>query len=159
PFEGETPLAIARQAMDQEPPSPSSINSAVPLELAVICLKCLEKEPARRYPSAAAVGNDLERWLRREPISAHAATPAERLGKWVRRKPAHAALAATVVIAVASLVTGLLVYNRRISLAHQATQAANQALAVQLRQVEWQQAEASLAAGHTADAMAMFARF
>src|SRR4029450_1601076 len=94
-----------------------------------------------------------------EPITAHAATPAERLGKWIRRKRIHAALAATVLIAVASLVGGWVLHNPRLSRAKKATDAANRELATQLRQVEWQQAEASLAAGHTADAMAMFARF
>jgi WD40 repeat protein len=159
PFTGDTPMAIGRQVIDQEPPTPSSINPAVPRDLAVICLKCLEKDPGRRYRSAAGLADDLERWLRHEPISAHAATPAERLGKWVRRRPIHAALAVTLLLAVVGLVFGLVAHNHRITQAHQATQAASRQLAAHLRQVEWQQAEEALAAGRTADAMAAFARF
>jgi len=109
PFAGESAMAIARQVVDDEPPLPSSINRAVPRDLTIICLKCLEKEPARRYPTAAALADDLERWLRHEPISAHAAAPVERLAKWIRRKPVHTALAATGVIAVIALVVGTVV--------------------------------------------------
>lgn len=159
PFVGEGPMAIARQVLEQDPPAPSSLNPAVPLDLATICLKCLDKEPAQRYPSAAALADDLERWLRHEPISAHTATSWTRLRKWVRRKPSQAALAATVVLAVLSLVIGLLWHNRRIHLAQQATEAANRQLAGHLRRVEWQQAEDFLAAGRTAEALVLFARF
>ena len=93
PFAGETPMAIARQVIEVEPRTPTAVNPAVPLDLAVICLKCLEKDPARRYPSAAALADDLERWLRHQPIRARPSTPVERLAKLMRRYPARTDLA------------------------------------------------------------------
>lgn len=159
PFSGESPIAVARRVIDEEAPNPATLNPDVPLELATICLKCLEKEPQRRYLSAAAFADDLERWLRHEPIEAHAATTWERARKWVRRKPLHAALAVTVVIAVAALLAGLLWHNRRIRVAQLAAERANRDLAIHLRQVEWQQAEDALDAGRTPDALSTFARF
>jgi eukaryotic-like serine/threonine-protein kinase len=120
PFEGESAMAIARQVVDEEPPLPGSINRKAPRDLTIICLKCLEKEPTRRYPTAAALADDLDRWLRHEPISAQAAAPAERLGKWIRRKPVHAALAVTGVIAIAALVAGTLVSLRQAARASRA---------------------------------------
>ncbi len=159
PFVGETAMAVTRQVLEQEVPPPSSIHPAVPPELAVICLKCLEKEPARRYASAGALADDLERWLRHEPIQAQAATTWERASKWVRRKPIHAAWAATAAVAALSLVVGFLWHHARITRAQQAILAANRDLAANLRRVEWQQAEDALAAGRTPDAIATFARF
>ena len=71
-------------------------------DLDTICLKCLEKDPERRYPSAAALANDVERWLRHEPIRARPVSTAERVRKWVRRKPAWAALILTLAILAGS---------------------------------------------------------
>ncbi|MFO1500752.1 MAG: protein kinase [Verrucomicrobiota bacterium] len=159
PFAGETPMAIARRVIEDEAPSPAALNPAVPLDLATIALKCLEKEPHRRYASATALADDLERWLRHEPIEAHSASSWERVRKWVKRKPLHAALAGTVLLAFASLLIGMLWHNRRIRAAQQATEAANRELALHLREIEWQQAENAVRAGRTPDALAVFARF
>ncbi|MCI0746488.1 MAG: protein kinase [Verrucomicrobia subdivision 3 bacterium] len=92
PFAGGTSLETIRQVSEQEPRRPSVFNPEVDRDLETICLKCLEKEPARRYESALGVAEDLERWLRREPIQARPTTKRERLAKWVRRKPALAGL-------------------------------------------------------------------
>ncbi len=159
PFVGESAMAVTRQVLDQEPCAPDLLDPTIPRELAVICLKCLEKEPTRRYGSAVALAEDLERWLNHEPILAQATTLWQRSGKWVRRKPVHAALLATVVLAVLALVVGLVWHNQRIAAAGRATEEANRALWGHLRRVEWHQAEEFLAAGRTPDAMAMFARF
>lgn len=98
PFEGSSPADTTRLVLDEEPQAPREINERVPADLETICLKCLEKEPARRYPSALSVAEDLERFLRHEPILARPASQAERLRKWCRRKPQVAAWVATSLI-------------------------------------------------------------
>ncbi|PZN13459.1 MAG: Stk1 family PASTA domain-containing Ser/Thr kinase [Bacillota bacterium] len=70
PFEGDSPVAVAMQHLEQEPPRPSALNPAVPAALEAIVLKALAKDPARRYPSAAAMREDLERFLAGEPVVA-----------------------------------------------------------------------------------------
>jgi hypothetical protein len=84
---------------DQEPRRPSVFNPEVDRDLETICLKCLEKEPERRYGSAEALAEDLERWLRCEPILARPASAWEKTGKWVRRKPALAGRSPRVGVA------------------------------------------------------------
>jgi WD40 repeat protein/serine/threonine protein kinase len=94
PFQAATPLDTLLQALEKEPERPRKLNPTVDRDLETICLKCLEKEPARRYGSAAALADDLERWLAGEPIQARPSSPWERAAKWARRRPAIAALAA-----------------------------------------------------------------
>src|SRR5207244_12617648 len=72
-----------------------------PRGLETICLKCLEKEPHKRYAGAAALADDLRRFLADEPIQARPVGPAGRLAKWARRRPAIAALSALVVLSTA----------------------------------------------------------
>lgn len=90
PFAGETVYETVRMVLDAPPPSPRAGNAAVDRELATICLKCLEKEPTRRYGSALELAQDLERWLLREPIHARPIGLAGRSGKWLQRNPAIA---------------------------------------------------------------------
>src|SRR5262249_29622430 len=103
PFTGDTSLATVRQVLDQDPPLPSSLNPALPPDLETICLKCLEKDPAHRYGSAEALADDLDRWLRHEPIMARPSTPFEHGIKWVRRNPARAALLLTLGLSLAAI--------------------------------------------------------
>ncbi len=101
PFRGETASETERQAIHDEPVSPSRLNPKVPRDLETICLKCLHKDPQRRYASASALLEDLQRFQRNEPIAARPPGLAERAAKWVRRHPTHAAiLAASLVVAI-----------------------------------------------------------
>jgi tRNA A-37 threonylcarbamoyl transferase component Bud32 len=92
PFQAETPLDTALQVVEREPDDPRSINPQLDADLETICLKCLAKEPERRYESAAAVADDLERWLRGEPIRARPAGTWELVVKWIKRQRAVAGL-------------------------------------------------------------------
>jgi eukaryotic-like serine/threonine-protein kinase len=92
PFQGETALEVLRQVREQEPRLVRGFNPAVDRDLETICLKCLQKDPQRRYGSVEALADDLERWIRQEPIQARSVSRAARLWLWCRRKPAMAAL-------------------------------------------------------------------
>jgi eukaryotic-like serine/threonine-protein kinase len=85
PFQGETVLETLEQVREREPGSPRRINAKVDRNLETICLKCLAKEPARRYGSAEAVAEDLECWLRGEPVVARSVGWTERLRRSMRR--------------------------------------------------------------------------
>jgi len=97
PFRGETPVEIWRRVMEEEPKPPTAVNNLVDQDLATICLKCLEKEPQRRYGSARALAEDLQRWLKMEPIPARPVSAGERLWRWGRREPLLAAFAASTL--------------------------------------------------------------
>jgi serine/threonine protein kinase/formylglycine-generating enzyme required for sulfatase activity len=98
PFQAATAIETLWQVQNQEPVPPRRLNSAVPRDLQTICLKCLEKNPARRYASPAALAGDLGRFLAGEPILARPAGRLERAVKWVKRRPVLAALWALVVV-------------------------------------------------------------
>jgi WD40 repeat protein/tRNA A-37 threonylcarbamoyl transferase component Bud32 len=100
PFRAATPLDTVLQVLEREPVRPCSFNPRVDRDLETICLKCLDKEPARRYDSAAALADDLERWRRGEPIQARPVRPLERWWRWCRRNPVTAVLSGVTVAAV-----------------------------------------------------------
>ena len=97
PFTGGTTFETVRLVLDTEPRSPRLINPKVDRDLSTICLKCLEKDPKRRYSSALALAEDLEHWLKHEPIRAKRSGFFTHGRKWVRRKPAIAVLSAALV--------------------------------------------------------------
>jgi serine/threonine-protein kinase len=88
PFSGETRLLALMNVLEREPVPPRRLRTNVPLPLERICLRCLEKDPARRYPTAAAVAADLEAWLRGDRVAPPRGGPLHRLGRVIRRYPA-----------------------------------------------------------------------
>jgi WD40 repeat protein len=115
PFTAETTLETLRCAAEEEPRAPHLLRPGIDRDLETICLKCLEKNPARRYRTAGALAEDLERWLRAEPIEARPVTPGERALKWAQRKPAHAALLIVSAVGAVAFVGLLLASERRLS--------------------------------------------
>jgi serine/threonine protein kinase len=91
PFTGERRDQVLAQILHKEPAAPRKLNPKGPRDLETICLKAMEKDPDRRYQTAAAMAEDLRRYLNRFAIRAHRAVPLERLGKWTRRHPGLAA--------------------------------------------------------------------
>jgi WD40 repeat protein len=113
PFQADEVLETLRQVAEHEPEPPSRINRRVDRDLETICLKCLDKDPQRRYSSAEAVARDLERWLAGEPIQARRASARERALKWARRRPAIAALGGLVFLSAAAGLSGVVWQWRR----------------------------------------------
>ena len=102
PFAGGTTYETIKLLLDTEPRQPRLWNPKIDRDLSTICLKCLEKDPKRRYPSALALAEDLERWLKHEPILARHTGIFARGRKWVRRNPTSALLAASLVALAAA---------------------------------------------------------
>jgi serine/threonine protein kinase/tetratricopeptide (TPR) repeat protein len=98
PFAGGTTYETIRLVLESEPRNPRTRNPKVDVDLATICLKCLEKDPQRRYSSALAFAEDLERWLKHEPILARRTGILSRSKKWVRRNPTSALAAASLTL-------------------------------------------------------------
>src|SRR5213080_4454862 len=103
PFAGGTTYETIRLVLDAEPRQPRLLNPKIDRDVSTICLKCLEKDPQRRYSSSLALAEDLEHWLRHEPIRAHRTGIFARGRKWVRRKPAVVAVI-TLSLALAAAI-------------------------------------------------------
>jgi serine/threonine protein kinase/tetratricopeptide (TPR) repeat protein len=145
PFRAETAAETVLQVIYHEPASPSRLNAKVPRDLETICLKCLHKDPERRYTTSAALSEDLHRFLRGEPIVARTAAMPERIGKWVRRHPTQAALLAASLLLAVSLVVGSMRFA--IEQAHQrdAVEADLSEVAGLQEHANWTEARAALA--------------
>jgi WD40 repeat protein/serine/threonine protein kinase len=100
PFRGVDLLDTLAQVRDQEPVPVRQLQPGVPADLETICLTCLQKEPARRYPSAEALADDLGRFLTERPIEARPASQLERLARWCRREPKVAALSSIIALSL-----------------------------------------------------------
>ena len=103
PFDGDTAINILMRVAREEPEPIRRYRPKTARDLEIICLKCLHKQPHRRYESAAALADDLRRFLNHEPILARPVSTRERCVQWVRRHPAWAGLAAGLLLAVAAL--------------------------------------------------------
>lgn len=107
PFRAETALATMRQVADQEPARPRLLNPRLDRSLETVCLRCLEKNPLKRYASAEALAEDLDRFARGEPVQARPVSQPERFWRWCRRKPALAGSLAALVLAVIAGFAGI----------------------------------------------------
>lgn len=143
PFVGETMETTLAQVIESEPVSPRLLNASVPRDLETTCLKCLEKEPSRRYASAQAVADELGRFLRSEPILARPVSRPEKVWRWCRRKPALATALAVVVLVAAVGFVGVLSQWQRAK--------AGELLARQNAQAELRQRERAEASEYAAD--------
>jgi tetratricopeptide (TPR) repeat protein/predicted Ser/Thr protein kinase len=103
PFVDEDVVQLLRRIVEEEPPSLVTLAADVPRDLETIVLKCLEKDPARRYPTALALAEDLDRWLRGEPVLARRPSLAYRAGKFARRHRALVLLSSASALALAVL--------------------------------------------------------
>jgi TolB-like protein/Tfp pilus assembly protein PilF/predicted Ser/Thr protein kinase len=103
PFAGSTAYETVRMVLETEPRQPQFLNPKVDRDLSTICLKCLEKNPQRRYASARALAEDLERWLRREPIRARPSGLFTRGSKWLQRNPTTAVSMVSLAALVAAV--------------------------------------------------------
>jgi eukaryotic-like serine/threonine-protein kinase len=106
PFKSNTLADTLQLVQASEPVSPTRLEPNVPRDLETICLKCLRKEPAKRYTTAQALADDLRRFLNGEPIEARPTPLPERVWKWARRRPAVAALIGVSCAAAIALLAG-----------------------------------------------------
>src|SRR6059058_477685 len=109
PFAGGTTYETIKLLLDTEPRQPRLLNPKIDRDLSTICLKCLEKDPKRRYSSALALAEDLERWLKHEPIRARRTGAVTRGKKWLQRNPTVAAVMALSLALAAAL--GVIVWK------------------------------------------------
>jgi hypothetical protein len=122
PFRAATTMETVLQVLSDEPVAPRELQRSTPADLERICLKCLEKEPGKRYASAKALADDLGRYLRGEPVQARPLGAMRRAWRWCRRNRAVAALLATVFV---TLTTGVIVSGLLAVKAYQAAGLAN----------------------------------
>jgi WD40 repeat protein/serine/threonine protein kinase len=107
PFRGETAFDTLDQVRRRDPVPPRQLQPRVPRDLETICLKCLRKDPARRYSSAADLAADLERWLNGRPVQARPVSSVSRCWSWCRRNPAVAGLLAALFLVLAGGLAGV----------------------------------------------------
>jgi WD40 repeat protein len=115
PFQAETPLDTLLQVLEREPVRPRALNPRISGDLETICLKCLEKQPERRYSSGLALAEDLDCWLAGKPIKARPVGSAERTWRWCRRNPVVAGLLTVVVLLLISIMVGSTIFALQVA--------------------------------------------
>lgn len=150
PFKGGTPLETMRRVVQDEPRRPSTLRRGVGRDLETVSLRCLEKEPARRYTSADELADDLERWLKGEPVRARPTTAFEHAMRWMRRNPVIALACLIALASLAVLTVGSNVAATRIAVAKRATEDL-------LAQSQAREAERLLNEDRSADGLALLA--
>ena len=158
PFQAESTGKTIRLVLETDPTSPVVHNPSVPPDLATICLKCLEKEPARRYDSAELLAEELDRFCRGEPILARPVGWSERSWRWCRREPALAGLAAALVVVLIIGFTGVVWKWRGEVSQREIAQQENQRAQRAVTRLEIERAESLLEAGNSTRGLAYLAR-
>ena len=141
PFHAETIEELLLLLRDADPVSPRLLNPSVPRDLETICLKCLEKDPARRYPDASGLADELGRFIRDEPIQARPLYVAGKLWRWCRRRPAIATLSASVLLLLIAIAFSSTVAAWRVNRARSSEQRANRDLRETVSLLELERAE------------------
>ena len=134
---GETLTDTLHSVLNTEPVSPRLLNPSVPRDLETLCLKCLEKEPSRRYPTAQALADDLDCFMRNEPIQARPVGQAEKFWRWCRRKPVVASLGTATLVLLLAVAIGSPIAISRI--AHQRERAEKGELAARTSELATRQ--------------------
>jgi len=117
PFRGNVQMQIQQRMID-DPPSPRKLNRHIPADIETICLKCLERDPNKRYQTAAELAEDFERFLQGRPILARPLSPLARCGRWAQRKPAIATvLVLTALLAITGPAAAIVINGQRQRLA------------------------------------------
>jgi eukaryotic-like serine/threonine-protein kinase len=157
PFHAETIEDLLLLLRDAEPVSPRLLNPSVPRDLETICLKCLEKDPARRYPTAQALADELGRFIRDEPIHARPQNATAKLWRWCRRRPAVTALSASVLLLLILVAISSSLAAWRVNRARASEQKANRDLRETVSSLEFQRAENFFRNGDAGTAVAHLA--
>ncbi|MFO0966951.1 MAG: serine/threonine-protein kinase [Gemmataceae bacterium] len=151
PFHADTPIETLKQVQQQEPIAPRSLNPTVDRDLDTICLKCLEKDPARRYPTARALADDLERYEAGEPIRARKIGPVGKVWRWAKRNGRLATVSAVLLfLLLGAAIAGPIVALSFNALASSEQKAAQDAR-LALQKAEKAEAEARAAAEKAED--------
>lgn len=164
PFADQNGLEALRRAEEGATPSPRSLNASVPKDLDAICLTCLQREPAARYSSAAALAEDLERFLDGRSVRARQVPGLVRVARWARRRPATAALAAVASLLFIAAIAGSVLFTARVTRERDRAAASEKNAQAQLWRAYLEQARATRIAPQmgrrfaTLDALAAAAR-
>jgi tetratricopeptide (TPR) repeat protein len=144
PFRGNQRMLL-HQVLHDDPPSPRKLNDKIPRDLATICLKCLQKDPGKRYGNCGELASDLDRWLKKEPILARPISSVERAWRWCRRNPVVAGLTFSIVLLLMTVaaVTTVMSYHLSIQKAEAEENARQADLAREVAIDEQKKAEAA----------------